>query len=1086
MKFLLFYLLSITALAGNPQNVNGYKGLDMFSNNLVQYTCQDSEGAIWIHTENSVFRFNGNRTEEIYSHASDMAYGGGSRIFVFGDRGLVSIDTGDYSIGHLTAPFIDILNSKPILCAEVDTLLVGLENKVYRVGPDGYDLLFGLDEKDNVKSLSYSHDGLVLVGTDRGNIFRIGRNGEAEKLSYTSSRIYSIFEDSSRRIWIGTGAGALCLGDNRRFPESGNPIRTFCEDSDGNIIGGSASGLWSISKEGRCEDILVDGNRNCPVAHVSCDRDGGIWISTHYQGIFYRGRLGLEINKMEACDGNRIRQVRAMAKDKNGKIGIFTDNYGIFTLDPSTGKLDFDPRGLGIKFQCALYDKSESAYWCGEYKGTLKGSLIRIDPEKISRFPFMDAEGGIIPRSIYSIAQHRGELYIGSDVGMFVFDPKSETCITRRVSDLSHSVFSLYVDEQYGTLWVGSMGLYEYDFNTRQLTCPFPQSSPLSKRRCEVYTKDNDGSLLVGVIHTGLCRIKDGREEYIDKDNYGIENNELSFARPLNNSIIMLGNRSGISFVDTEKHSSLNYSSNNVPTDLSMIMGASIAAGKGFVLAGGKDGIILMNVGELSMEHRPTPFSIDELIVNDTESRHVSGGGVITLKHNQDNIKIGIAIFDYARIASHLFQCRLDGIDEKWMSISGEDYVSFHNLRPGKYTVRVRCSGSMEGDFIEQSLGLRIKPAWYVSGIALAGWSLLAFLIIATILMLAYSRVMLRNRLQQEKMVMDERTKMFIDISHRLRTPLTMILGNLEMFFSSHHEKFPGSKLLEASLRNAENMKDIISDYVDIEDQANDRHFALDDYSEGGSLGLHTHKLLVIDDNQEVRTLLKSIFTSEYDIIEADNGKEGLKAARNHQPDIIISDVQMPEMDGIALCAELRKDFTTRQIPIILLTAHASEQHNLEGILMGADDYITKPFNAKLLKARCRNLIENRRMLRDRFLLEEGEGSDRTKTSEDDVRFLNAAIGAVERNLGSPDLDVVKICSELSISRSTLTNYLRRLTGMTPGSFIEEIKLKRAATMLKETPMRIKEISDELGFSNPQYFTIRFKKKYGCPPSEYK
>lgn len=1082
MRFLLLYLLSLLSLAGSAKNINSHKGLDMFSNNLVNYTCQDRTGAIWFSAENSIFRFNGNRAEEIYSHVSDVTYGGGNSIFVFGSQGLFRIDTGKYNIVEIPAPFIDSLHRKPILCARGDTLLVGLENKVYRVGPDGYDLLSELDGKDNVKALSFSHGGLLLAGTGQGNIFRIGREGDAEKLSYTSSRIYSIFEDSTGRIWIGTGSGALCLGDNRTFSEPGNPARTFCEDWDGNIIVGSASGLWSISREGVCEMILIDGNRSIPVEHVNCDRDGGLWISTHYQGIAYQGRLGLKIHKIESGNGNRIRQVRALAKEKNGKIRIFTDKYGIFLLDPSTGKLDFDQRGRDIKFQCAFYDQTESAYWCGEYKG----GLIRIDSKKTSRIPFKDEEGDFIARSIYSIAEYRGELYIGSDAGMFVFDPKVETCITRRLYALSHSVFSLFVDEEDEALWIGSMGLYKYDFKARQLTCPFPQSSPLSKRRCEMRTKDIDGALLVNVTHAGLCRIKNGKEEYIDKNNCGIENNELSFALPLNNSTIMLGNRSGISFVNKEKHTSLNYSSINVPFNLSMTMGTSIVVDKGLILAGGMDGIVLIDTGELTGEHSPIPFAIDNLVVNDSESQHISDGSRITLKHDQNNIKVGIAIFDYARICSHLFQYRIDGIDENWISFSGKSYISYSNLRPGKYTLRVRCGGSMAGNFVEQSLGLNIKPAWYASRAAIAGWCLLAFIIIAAILYLAYSRVMLRNRLQQEKMVMDERTRMFIDISHRLRTPLTMILGNLEMFFNDHKEKFPGVKLLEASLRNAENMKEIISDYVDIEDQTNQIQFPVIDNSVEGAIGLHRYKLLVIDDNPEIRTLLRTIFTSEYDIIEAENGKEGLSAARNCQPDIIISDVQMPEMDGIALCAELRKDFTTRQIPIILLTAHASEQHNLEGILMGADDYITKPFNAKLLKARCRNLIENRRMLRERFLLEKGKEIENDKQNEEDVRFLNAAIGAVERNLGAPDLDVVKLCSELAISRSTLSNYLRRITGMTPGSFIEEIKLKKAATMLKETPLRMKEISDELGFSNPQYFTIRFKKKFGCPPSEYK
>lgn len=1082
MRPLLLVLLFLLSMTGSPRNAINHSGLEMFSNNTVDYSCQDNSGAIWLHTDNSIFRFNGNETEEICSGVNEMTYGGGKHIFAFGGGGLLDINTETYLISPVSVPILEDRVQKPVLFAKGDSLYIGIGNKLFRSCKDGYGQFAELDEKEMIKSLNSSRNGFVLAGTGRGNVFRISGNGEPEKITHTPERIYSVFEDSYCRIWIGTGKGAVCLDGNHTFSNLGSPIRTFCEDFDGNIIGGSSYGLWSISKEGECQSILIDGNRNCPVEHVLCDRDGGIWIGTHYQGIMYLGRMGLNTNKIMSCNDHKIRQVRAITKDENGKIGIFTDSYGIYFLDPVTGKLAFDPRGLDIKFQCALYDKSESAYWCGEYKG----SLIRIDSKNITRFPVKNAEGDIVPQSIYSIAEYRGELYVGSDVGMFIFNPKVEKYVSRRVPDFSHSIFSLFPDEEDKSLWVGSIGLYKYDFNTRELTCPFPQSSPLSKKRCGTINKDSDGSLLVGVLDNGLCNILDGKEEYFNRENSGLENNEVSFAYPINDSIILIGNRSGISFIDKKDHLTLNYSSHNMPTGLSMRMGASIIISKDLILAGGKEGIVLMDTENLPTNRSRIPFAIDKLIINSSVSQHISDGDRITLEHNQNNIKVGIANFDYARIRSCLFQCKLDGVDNDWIPFSGEDYVSYQNLQPGKYTMRIRCGGSIGDDFEEQSIKLHIKHVWYASNIAIACWILIAVLIMTSMLMLAYSRVMLRNKLQQEKKVMEERTKMFIDISHKLRTPLTMILGNLEMFFDNNIERIPGIKLLESSLKNAKNMKEIISEYVDIEDQAEVEHYSFDEYSEDESLGFHSYKMLIIDDNSDVRSLLKSNFASEYDIFEAENGRIGLNIARKEQPDIIISDVQMPEMNGIALCAELRKDFTTRQIPIILLTAHASEQHNLEGILMGADDYITKPFNAKLLKARCRKLIENRQLLRDRLLLEGDKEDEKTKLNDEDIRFLNAAIGAVERNLGAPDLNVVKICSELSVSRSTLVNYIRRLTGMTPGNFIEEIKLKKAAMMLKNSPLRINEISDELGFSNPQYFTIRFKKKYGCPPSEYK
>lgn len=244
------------------------------------------------------------------------------------------------------------------------------------------------------------------------------------------------------------------------------------------------------------------------------------------------------------------------------------------------------------------------------------------------------------------------------------------------------------------------------------------------------------------------------------------------------------------------------------------------------------------------------------------------------------------------------------------------------------------------------------------------------------------------------------------------------------------------------------------------------------------------YKMLIVEDDAELRALLHSIFKHGYKISEASDGAEGYSMAKKLQPDIIISDVVMPVMDGLSLCGKLRQDLETCHIPIILLTAQPSTDHNLESINRGADDYISKPFNISQLEARCRNLLENRQRLRRKYS-SSIVGPDAVTTNDKDANFLAAATDAIERNLYKENISVQMLCRELNVSKTILTQKIKGITGYSPGEFIEMIRFKKAAMLLCDKGRLISEVSYELGFSSPKYFTIRFKKQFGQTPTQF-
>ena len=278
--------------------------------------------------------------------------------------------------------------------------------------------------------------------------------------------------------------------------------------------------------------------------------------------------------------------------------------------------------------------------------------------------------------------------------------------------------------------------------------------------------------------------------------------------------------------------------------------------------------------------------------------------------------------------------------------------------------------------------------------------------------------------------------------------------------------------------------------------------------------------MLLVEDNQELREFLRSIFTPMYRVVEAADGMEGWNKALKYLPDIVISDVMMPEKDGIEMTRELRADMTTSHIPIILLTAKTTIESKLEGLEYGADDYITKPFSATYLQARVENLLMQRKKLqsfyRDSLMhinmsavpenspvpaevvsgeangVESGQGAQPQPQpavpdmSPNDRKFMDTLVELMERNMDNGDLVVDDLVRELAVSRSVFFKKLKTLTGLAPIEFIKEIRIKRATQLIETGEFNMTQISYMVGINDPRYFSKCFKAQVGMTPTEYK
>jgi len=245
------------------------------------------------------------------------------------------------------------------------------------------------------------------------------------------------------------------------------------------------------------------------------------------------------------------------------------------------------------------------------------------------------------------------------------------------------------------------------------------------------------------------------------------------------------------------------------------------------------------------------------------------------------------------------------------------------------------------------------------------------------------------------------------------------------------------------------------------------------------------HIILVVEDNADLRHYIRSSLEPGYDVIEAKDGGEGIEKAKAVIPDLIISDIMMPGVDGYELCRSVKSDVSTCHIPVILLTARASEESIVEGLETGADDYVTKPFNTRVLRARISNLIELRRQLQLSLNREMVLQPARMTVSAMDREFLNDLQAVLEKNLSDPDFNVEELSRRLYMSRTTVYRKIQALSGETPTDFIRYFRLKRAAQLLKSNFGSVTEVAFEVGFNSRAYFTKCFKEKFNQLPSEY-
>lgn len=383
--------------------------------------------------------------------------------------------------------------------------------------------------------------------------------------------------------------------------------------------------------------------------------------------------------------------------------------------------------------------------------------------------------------------------------------------------------------------------------------------------------------------------------------------------------------------------------------------------------------------------------------------------------------------------------------------------------------------------------------------------SILAVAVVLLLLIMIFYRRKVRREKEklneQRKQMADDKIAFFTNVSHQLRTPLTLVSGPLNRLMQADNYTEEQQMLLQVVSRNVGQLETLTADVLNFKEQVDAMNQASADEACEKELSQHVLRdsrhqmllqqdveelstILIVDDNEDIRSYLRVLLAGQYYVIEASDGQNGLRLAKESVPDLIVSDVMMPVMDGLTFCSKIKEDEVTSHIPVILLTARSEESQRIEGYEHGADAYITKPFSDHLLLVRISNLLQARRQRKNDEAKQMLSAEDIQTDEPGERMFLERFKKAAKSHIGDANLRMDDLGSELSLSKVQMYRKVKALTGKTPAEVLREMRMQKAYSLLKQTDKTISEVAAEVGFAIPGYFSACFKKQFGINPTE--
>ncbi|MEH0153201.1 two-component regulator propeller domain-containing protein [Limibacter armeniacum] len=955
--------------------------------------------------------------------------------------------------------------------------------------------------------------------------------------------------DNNQQLWIGTegkGINKLDLKtgkfehlDTRHFDVEKVNVKSLCWSSDNKLwIGLHRGGIFIYDPSRKSYKEFAPEGRNYRDNAVLSIKESGdrVLLATHL-GLDIYNKANGKVNRVK-LHGEQTVEVRDVIVDKDGNIWFATESKGVFSYNEQAGIIHHYPtlgentNGLTSNFTCTLMESSDGHIWIG----TKSGGLNCLD-KQTGKFTYFTAEDGLPSNSINAMVEDQdGAIWISTLKGISRYQPDQGTFTTFRcgemipVEELNERAL---VQAGNGQFFVGSMqGLVA--FNAGQVSQesyePPVTLTWLKVNNQKIYPSDESG-----ILEKPLSASKKITLTY-EHTNFSLGYTALDFLNSPDTRFAYRLEGLDKDWINSESNYSVGY--------------ANLAAGNytfRLRLEGAKDQEVSLQIEVLPAPYFTwwayllyafAAFGLILLFRNYTirieKMKHSLELAEVERNKLEELSQMKLQFFTNI---SHEFRTPLTLIMTPIRSL-------LENRKADKETRHkldmVYRNSQRLYNLINELMDFRKQETGHLK-LQMKEESLLDFLQhihqlfqdhathlgVDFQLNLSESAPVWIDSYQMEKVMVNLLSNAFKFTEKggavRLASSLSadgksveisvtdtgkgIRTENLDSIFERFYQ-VEGDKRLQSlgsgvGLALTKGIVEMHGGKIQVESEEgkgtvfrislrlSDSHIPIElkqaQIEKEENKEMDGLSILIVDDNQDMRSLVGSCFDASCKLLEAEDGEQGFELALKHTPNLIISDVMMPGISGTELCRKLKRHVKTAHIPVLLLTAKHGKDAKLVGLEAGADDYVTKPFDANLLRVRCKNLIRSHQVLLKRMVKAEKTGlKQENSMSLLDDKLVRDVRNVISKHLADPDLNVNLLAKEVGVGRTMLFTKLKSLTGQTPNDLILQYRLEKASEMLMADKSRsVSEVCYAVGFNSPKYFSKCFQKQYGHSPTQY-
>lgn len=1048
-----------------------------------------------------------------------------------------------------------------------------------------------------------------------------------------ADNVASVFVDSRHRVWALTEAGNVWLTNpavtSASRVETGpgavnasvSSVPLWVEDRFGTIWlaprGGRFGYFDEVSGKIKPQEFQLPHLKYTSIPEIDrffVDRQHNLWIGTTHDLTLVNFNhhmvkttplvLNQEVRALLPCASGKF-----LAGSRNGVLGRFTADGA---PDGYLGKRE-NPDGTGRVFETsapvrfsdhiyALYEDADKDIWVG----TKGDGLYLVRPDgSFTHFRADKSDAYSIPTdTIYDIRQDgKGNIWIGSFGGGLLKAEKLPGGKARFIH--AGNAMKNYPVAKFprvrritsdgkGTVILSThngLVTFSNDFKSPRDIKFYPTvhvpGDPSSLQTADVLQTlvTANGDIYVATMAGALqmvdsdnllreqLKFKSGggpRDHLFFLQNSTVGGNILSMIEDTSRNIYIVRETSILVYSPVTNTLAV-YGRNDIGGSIDFTEAApAFSPASGKLLFGAMGGVVYLNPEEMVRStHTPKIIFTGIQFQGEPEMKQMLNPEQVDVQGGKRNFAISFAALDYSDNSNIQYAYKLAD-DPDWTYIGTAHTAHFNHLAPGNHTLLVKSTDG-NGMWLDnqREIAIQVHPDFWESNWAKVIY-VVVFLLVAWLVAYLFT---LNRKSAITNMLRKKEKQFFIDASHRLRTPLTLIGGPVAEVLETEPLSDRARSYLEKVNRNSQEMLKMVNGILT---NASDHNYITDDKIPEMTAGTATApapseasrvapspadppadttsgeataqkngggkvRILVVEDNDDLRSFLCDILAVQYDVISAPNGAVGLEKAEKEQPDFIITDVTMPEMDGLTMVQKIKQNKKLSHIPIIVLSARASVEDRVRGLNEGIDDYITKPFSATYLRQRISSIRAQRKILQQNFFEQIGQnfsaaaqdaepallpapepsgaegaeplvptdGTDTPAPSEEadnegaaasrrewklespqiadaDQEMMEKLLRFMEEHIADEDLKIEELAEAVHMGRTVFYGKIKALVGMSPSDFLRRLRMQRAEELIARSKMNFSQIAFRIGFSDPKYFTKCFKKETGMTPSEYR